>query len=64
MKDWQQRVITERDELCAKLSKLRQFKQTAEYAAAESKARSLLDQQDCVMQQYADILGARIALFK
>ena len=64
MQEWQERVVAERDDLCAKLAKLRQFKNTVEYAMAPVKARQLLDQQENMMQNYADILGARIDLFK
>jgi len=64
MKEWQQRVIAERDELCVKLAKLRAFKLTPEYAASPHDERRLLDQQGETMQTYADILGARIERFK
>jgi hypothetical protein len=64
MQEWQERVVAERDELCVKLAKLRAFKLTPEYAASPHDQRRLLEQQSETMQTYADILGARIALFK
>ena len=64
MQDWQQRVVDEKAELCERLAKLRQFRQTAEFAAMESDDRSLMEKQAEYMQEYADILGRRIARFK
>lgn len=64
MQEWQQRVVTERDELCEKLAKLRQFKNTADFAKMDREPRDLMEKQENCMQHYADVLGARIALFK
>jgi hypothetical protein len=64
MQDWQQRVVTERSELCGRLAKLWHFQTTAEFAAMDGDDRSLMGRQAEHMQAYADILGKRIARFK
>lgn len=61
--EWKTRVREEKAELCNKLAKLRVFQTTADYAALSCDERRMLSAQENIMQQYADVLGDRIAKF-
>lgn len=61
---YQDRVITEKTQLCDKIAALRKFYHSETYAAMDPADRKLLSEQCSIMQQYADILTRRIARFK
>ena len=61
---YQDRVITEKTQLCDKIAALRRFNHSETYAAMDPADRKLLSEQCSIMQQYADILTRRIARFK
>lgn len=63
MEDWQQRVVSERDELAARLDRLSAFLEGDRAMAIESYPRVLLIRQRRVMSEYLSILDERIALF-
>lgn len=60
---YQQRVITERDELCGKLSKLNQFLKGETFKALSEAERARLTRQSFYMGLYAKVLDERIAAF-
>jgi hypothetical protein len=64
LKDWQNRVVHEKKELCERIAKLRQFGATAEYAGLDEIDRDNLIKQERFMQSYSDVLGKRIERFK
>ena len=64
MEDFQQRVVTEKEELDAKIVKLEAFVNNEEkYGALDEDAQNLLEEQLDVMQQYSNILDERIKAF-
>jgi len=64
MKDYQQRVIDEKDELDGKLEKLNNFIDSDGYDSIEDgRDKDLLDEQLQAMSDYSDILGKRIDRF-
>ncbi len=64
MKEYQQRVIKELDELKDKITKLGVFICTITYAELEIIEQHLLRRQQRTMIEYARILNERIELFK
>lgn len=64
MKDHQQRVRIERDQLNEKLEKLETFITTDNFKSLIQEERHLLERQQSAMQVYLDILDARIARFE
>ena len=63
MTDWQQRVIDEKDELGAKLLKLRAFAGSPAWMVMEKVDRTLLRYQLRAMDEYFAILCRRIERF-
>lgn len=63
MKDWQQRVVEERDELYDKIHKLEYFLNQGRNDI-EQKQWNLLRSQLHYMQLYGDILNARVSDFE
>jgi hypothetical protein len=61
MKDYEQRVVVERDELQVKLEKLRAFLGSPVLLIPEERSR--LQQQEGFMQGYLNVLNARIVQF-
>ena len=61
--DYQQRVITEANELQDKISKLKAFFITDTFANSDPHSRDLLKIQFNAMATYAHILDCRIAKF-
>lgn len=59
----QQRVVEERAELQARITKLQTFFGTAIYSCLDSAEQDRLQRQVGAMQDYSDILGERIAAF-
>ncbi len=64
MKGWQQRVVTEREELAVRLAKLSQFIDGPEIAELAGRRRVLLLMQKDTMDEYHRILTERILLFE
>ena len=64
MEDWQERVITERDELATRFTKLQKFILNAAFQQVESVVQGLLLRQGRIMETYIAILSERIKLFK
>lgn len=65
MKPYQERVVQEKAELDEKLAKLHEFNSTNKvFFMMDQDERNRLLRQRVVMQEYSDILGARIAAFK
>jgi len=64
MTDWQQRVIDEKDELDAKLLKLRAFIGSPSWLMMEVADRWLLEKQLTFMNEYFAVLQQRIERFK
>jgi hypothetical protein len=62
MKDWQQRVVEERNELYDKIHKLEDFLQQERHDIAQQQW-DLLRSQLHYMQLYGDILNTRISAF-
>ena len=60
MKDYQERVSQEKEELDSKLSRLSTFIKSDEFASVPMAEQVRLKQQRTVMKQYSDILAARI----
>lgn len=60
---WQQRVIEEKSELDAKITKLREFIGTKEHDKLDATQRTLLMRQMHTMTAYSVVLGQRIDLF-
>lgn len=60
---YQQRVVDERQELEARLDKLRAFLKTETCLQMPFKERNLLAMQVRVMAEYSEILASRIDLF-
>ena len=63
MQEYQKRVVEEKRELDAKLSKLCEFKYTNSFAGLPFAEQERLNTQGHIMCQYSAILGARIAAF-
>lgn len=63
MVPYQERVVTEQNELTEKLVKLRQFIATDEFHLIDDHERSLLMAQAHHMASYSDTLAQRIVLF-
>jgi len=63
MEEWQERVITERNELGDKLTKLEVFNRSKRFEALRM-GRDLLLRQESAMREYLDILNRRIELFE
>jgi hypothetical protein len=63
MEAYQERVITERDQLSDKINKLRTFLLGAQFAGLPLADRHLLKRQFLVMEEYRDILNERIHAF-
>ena len=64
MKDWQERVSDERDELAAKHNKLCKFLDSAEYAKLRRPEQDDLVRQADIMAKYHSILTDRMARFQ
>lgn len=64
MKDFQLRVIQERDELKTKVDKLKEFIEGSVYRTLDNSNQHYLMSQYFHMSCYLDILEKRIALFK
>lgn len=63
MKDWQKRVIEEKNELTKKIIKLGSFFGAEEYEKIDDNQKGLLLAQHYFMDEYSQILSKRIALF-
>jgi hypothetical protein len=63
MKDFQKRVIDEKQELDAKRAKLFDFISSPAFADLSEKDRELLYRQEYLMQQYSLTLNERIERF-
>lgn len=63
MQPYQERVITERDELLEKISKLGTFFDSQVFLILSTRERYLLYRQNFYMKQYARILNERISAF-
>lgn len=63
MQPHQQRVIDEKTELDAKLTKLREFFNTDLYAGLSPEEQSRLHRQASAMNDYSEVLGERIGAF-
>ena len=63
MQEHEQRVVTERDELLSKLTKLDHFQDTELFAGLAYEDRKLLNIQRSAMATYAECLNARIGRF-
>jgi hypothetical protein len=59
----QQRVVTEKDELAEKLTKLNAFIGGTIYNSLDSDEKIRLARQACHMKDYLDVLNERIAAF-
>lgn len=59
----QQRVVTEKEELDKKLSKLKSFFDTDIFKRLDSEERVCLHRQAVLMTDYSNVLGERIAAF-
>ncbi len=64
MEEYQQRVVQEKTELDAKLTKLRRFFTTNSFDNLDAAERNRLFQQADAMGMYSAILGERINAFK
>ncbi len=60
MKSYQERLITERNELGEKLVKLKEFIVSLQFKSLPEEDRALLDDQCIVMKEYSRILDSRI----
>ncbi len=60
---WQQRVITERDELSEKIGKLAAFQSTEAFPQLDPEDQERLNKQMAAMCEYRCILSERIAAF-
>ena len=63
MQPHQQRVVTEKDELDGKLTKLRAFFDTKIFAGLDEAEKERLQRQAGHMDSYSQVLGERIAAF-
>jgi hypothetical protein len=63
MEPHQQRVLTEKDELAEKLTKLNAFIGGTIYMSLPSEEKIRLARQACIMKDYLDVLNDRIAAF-
>jgi hypothetical protein len=63
MQPHQQRVVTEKDELAERLTKLNAFMSTQIHDGLASEEKIRLAKQACAMKDYLDILNDRIAAF-
>ncbi|MBU3577519.1 hypothetical protein [Polynucleobacter sp. UK-Kesae-W10] len=64
MKEFEYRVISEKNELVEKLSKLKDFIDSQTFKALPYEDRILLIDQKYMMQRYAEVLVRRIERFK
>lgn len=64
MKDWQQRVVDESEELEEKLGKLGEFLESDSFYDLDNKNQELLVKQRDFMYSYHAVLRERIALFE
>lgn len=63
MQPHQERVVTEKRELDAKIEKLDAFLHGDIYPTLSPEERSRLTRQHCHMKDYSNVLGERIAAF-
>lgn len=63
LEDWQQRVVTEADELGSRINRLRDMFRTETFANLHESEKYILRQQIRPMQDYYDILCSRIERF-
>ena len=63
MEEYQKRVVDERNELGVRLGKLNDFLECTASAQLEPQARTLMERQSVVMDEYLGILISRIKLF-
>ncbi len=63
MQPYQERVITEKQELDDKLTKLEAFLQSKIFPTLSPDEQGRLEDQATIMKQYSEILGKRIAAF-
>lgn len=63
MQEFQQRVVTEKEDLDAKLAALRAFFSTPTFAGLPEAERSRMVKQAGFMDGYSGVLGERIAAF-
>lgn len=64
MDQYQQRVITEKQELDGKTERLKAFIESAEFKTLSLEEQCLLSSQSECMAEYSRILGERIALWQ
>ena len=60
----QERVVIEQKELAEKLAKLTDFTFTPTFAALPAPEQERMNRQHGIMEQYASVLGERIAAFE
>lgn len=63
MQPHEQRVVDEKNELLAKMTKLLEFFHTDTFKSLPAKEQKLLELQVDVMEVYYEVLNKRIALF-
>ena len=63
MKDYQQRVVNEKNGLDEKLVKLNEFLPSETFKSLAPDERTRLIKQQSIMQEYSIILGERISVF-
>ena len=63
MEPFQERVVTEKDELEEKIGKLHSFFTTSTFAELDPAEQDRLNEQLKAMETYAALLGQRIATF-
>ena len=63
MEAYQQRVVDEKTELDAKLSRLDDFLRSEKFESLTERQKSLMHSQQNHMRLYSDVLGMRIADF-
>lgn len=63
MKDFQQRVIDEKEELDERLAKLCAFGRSDQFSALSDEEQGRLNRQHSIMEDYSAILDERIKAF-
>jgi len=63
MQEWKKRVITEKNELSARIEKLKSFLNSEDSIYIEEEDRVLLRWQLSIMHQYLMVLGYRVDEF-
>ena len=63
MEDFQQRVVTEKEELDDKISKLSTFLTGEVFSALDEEEQERLERQYSIMNEYSDVLAERIEEF-